>query len=74
MVGERGAELVRLPYGSSVMPAGRTQAMLAGSGGGRMVLEVHSGGSRLDDLLVEVLSRAVRNRGGDVQLVLGGRR
>lgn len=74
LVGERGAELVRLPYGSTVVPNGTTQAMLAGSGGGgggRMVLEINSSGSRLDDLLVELLRRAVRTRGGNVQTVLG---
>lgn len=73
LVGERGAELVRLPYGSQVTPAGQTQTMLtaAGGGGGRTVLEIHSGGTRMDDLLVEVLRRAVRVRGGDVQVVLG---
>jgi hypothetical protein len=40
--------------------------------GGRTVLELRSGGSRLDDLLVELVQRAVVNRGGDVQMVLGG--
>lgn len=34
-------------------------------------LRIESGGSRMDDLLVEVLSRAVRVRGGNVQRVLG---
>jgi len=42
-------------------------------GGDRAVIEIHSGGTQLDDLLVEVLSRAVRRRGGNVQLALGGR-
>lgn len=32
---------------------------------------IKSGGSRFDDLLVEVLAGAVRDRGGDVQVVLG---
>jgi hypothetical protein len=34
-------------------------------------LIIDSAGSRLDDLLVEVLRRAVRTRGGNVQAVLG---
>lgn len=34
IVGERGRELVRLPHGSTVIPNGRTEAMLAGAGGG----------------------------------------
>jgi hypothetical protein len=40
-------------------------------GGAVVQLEIHSGGSALDDLLVELLRKAVRVRGGDVQLVLG---
>lgn len=39
-------------------------------GGGDIV--IRSGGSQLDELLVEVLARAVRRRGGNVQRVLGG--
>lgn len=42
-------------------------------GGGGSVIEIRSGGSQLDDLLVEILARSVRRRGGNVQLVLGGR-
>lgn len=34
MVGEAGRELVRLPYGSTVVPNGQTEAMLAGAGRG----------------------------------------
>lgn len=41
------------------------------TGGGPVELVIHSGGSRMDDLLVEVLRKAVRVRGGNVQLVLG---
>lgn len=65
IVGERGPELVDLPGGSKVIPNHQI------GGAGRVVLEIHSGGSRLDDLLVEVLSKAVRVRGGNVQVVLG---
>ncbi len=32
---------------------------------------IQSGGTQLDDLLVEILSRAIRGRGGNVQSVLG---
>lgn len=72
MVGEQGRELVRLPFGSTVIPHGQTEGMMGGGGGGgRIVLEVHSGGSRLDDVLVEILRNAVRVRGGNVQLALG---
>lgn len=76
MVGEQGRELVRLPFGSTVIPNGQTEAMMAGAGsggGGRTTLYLDTAGSRLDDLLVEVIRLAVRDRGGgDVQLVLGG--
>lgn len=48
--------------------AGATTSVAAG---GPLVLRIESGGSRLDDLLVEVLRKAVRIRGGNVQLVLG---
>lgn len=42
-----------------------------GGGGSRVVLELHSSGSAMDDFLVDLLRRAVRTRGGDVQVVLG---
>lgn len=55
----------------TTMPAATGRA-----GGGRapaptVVLEIKSGGSKVDDLLVELLRKAVRNRGGDAQAVLG---
>jgi hypothetical protein len=50
--------------GETVLPPGR-------SGGGDII--IRSGGTQLDDLLVEVLSRSIGRRGGNVQLVLGGR-
>jgi hypothetical protein len=39
--------------------------------GGRQVLEIRSSGSEVDDLVVEILRRSVRDRGGNVQVVLG---
>jgi hypothetical protein len=64
--GPPGSEMLAiLQAGERVVPAG---------GATSVVLEVHSGGSRLDDLLVEILAGAVGRRGGDVQLVLGGSR
>jgi hypothetical protein len=73
MVGEYGRELIDLAPGSHVYSNPDTERMVAGarSGGGRVVLELRSSGSRLDDLLVEVLHKAIRVRGGDVQVVLG---
>lgn len=67
MVGERGPELLNLPKGAQVTPLP--------AGGGRLgqtVLEVRSGGTALDDLLVEILRSAVRRHGGgNVQVALG---
>ncbi len=56
----------------AVLQAGETVTSAAGSGGG--TLRIDTAGSRLDELLLEVLRRAVKDGGGDVQLVLGGRR
>lgn len=56
----------------AVLQAGERVIPASGAGGG-MVLEIRSGGSSLDDLLVEIMSRAVRVRGGNVQAALGGR-
>ncbi|MCT2591154.1 hypothetical protein LHJ74_14765 [Streptomyces sp. N2-109] len=74
LVGEQGPEIVRLPGGSSVTPHGQTRRILEGSrggGGGRTVIELRSDGSRLAELLLEVLRKSIRDRGGDVQVVLG---
>lgn len=71
VVGEAGPELVHLPRGADVMPmqgGGRP----SGGVGGRTVIEIRSDGSRLADALVWVLQNAIRTRGGDVQVVLGG--
>jgi phage-related minor tail protein len=72
-VGEQGRELVRLAPGSTVIPHGQSENMAAQASGqgGAMVLELHSGGSRLDELILELIRRAVRVRGGNVQTVLG---
>lgn len=67
--------LVQPPSSSAAMGVGRQMAPsvapLTSGTGGMPVLEIHSGGSKLDDLLVEFLRRAVRVRGGNVQIVLG---
>ncbi|MER7002203.1 hypothetical protein ABT297_04030 [Dactylosporangium sp. NPDC000555] len=46
---------------------------LGGGLGGPVVIELRSGGSALDDLLVEILRRAIRARGGSVVRVLEAR-
>ncbi|MFE0378334.1 phage tail protein [Streptomyces inhibens] len=72
LVGEQGPEIVDLPYGSRVRSNPDSRRMAgAAAGGGAVVLELHSGGARLDDLLIEIIRKAVRVRGGDVQFVLG---
>lgn len=61
--GAPGSEMLAiLEAGETVTPAGAQQ---------RTVIEIRSGGSPFDDALVELLARAIRERGGDVQLVLG---
>ena len=70
-VGEQGAELVRLPYGSTVYPAGQSRGMAAGGRQEPIVLELRSGGAAVDNLLLQLLRKAIRVRGGNVQLVLG---
>lgn len=64
--GTPGQEVLSvLQAGERVVPAGR--------GGERVVLELRSSGSRVDELLMEILRRAVKARGGDVQLAVAGR-
>lgn len=59
--------------GAAAVSAPRGVRAAAGAGGGTVVLEVHSGGSRMDDLLIELIRKAVRVRGGgNVQIALGG--
>lgn len=58
--------LIRGGDGASLSaPTGRT------AGAPRAVLEFRSGGTAFDDAMLEVLRRAVRVRGGDVQVVIG---
>jgi hypothetical protein len=63
-VGESGPELMF----SSRQHYVANQQMMAGVGGGGsqpVELVIRSGGSQMDDLLVQILSRAVQVRGGD---------
>lgn len=76
VVGERGRELVKVGPGSQVMNNGATEALLGGGGaggGGVARVEIVSDGSALGDLIVELLRPIIRNRGGNVQLILAGR-
>jgi phage-related protein len=73
MVGEHGRELVRLPFGSSVMTNGATEGLLGGGGGssGPIHIFLQIGDTALGELIVDPLRKAVRTRGGNVQAVLG---
>ncbi|MFG2913361.1 phage tail tape measure protein [Kitasatospora sp. NPDC048298] len=71
-VGEQGPELVRLPGGSTVIPAGQSRAMAEGAvGGGAVTLQLEWVGSNAGDEFMSWLRNNIRIRGGDVQRVLG---
>jgi hypothetical protein len=70
-VGEHGSEFLDLPAGTRVIPHGTARNMTGGGGSSVVRIEFNSGGSRLDDLLVELMRKAVRVRGGVVQTVIG---
>lgn len=68
LIGEGGQDeaVVPLPRGAKGL----------GGGGGRAVIEFHSDGTAAGDAVIELARRAIKVRGGDVQVVLGtgGRR
>lgn len=75
-INEHGPELIDLPSGTKVWSASDS-ARMAGQGGGRgggqpVVLVLQSDGTRLGKLLIEVLRESIRDKGGNVQIVLGG--
>lgn len=84
MINEAGPEIVGLPSGAKVMTAGATRAalesgmvQLGGGDGGSAptkVVELRSDGSALSNWVLKTVREAVRDEGGDVQLVLGPRR
>lgn len=61
VVGERGRELVKLPFGSQVMPNGTTEAMMSrGGGGGRYVIDLRINGRMLRELAIDdAISRGI---------------
>jgi len=75
MVGEGGPELVDLPTGSRVRSNPDTRRMMSGSGAGAptAVIEIRSGGSKMDDMLMEIFRKAVHVRGGNVQIAVMGK-
>lgn len=75
MVGEAGPELVQLPPGSRVRTAGDTRRLTSGGTGGAVPsagrLFIDAAGDDLSQLLLKILRHAIRDQGGDVQVVLG---
>lgn len=75
LVGEQGPEIVDLPSGSMVNPAGESRQMMTRGGEQRVVLDVRfSGttGSRFVDALMEDLQERIRKQyGGNVASALG---
>jgi hypothetical protein len=55
----------------AVLEAGESVGARSAAGATRTVIELRSGGSRLDDALVELLAGAIRERGG-LEVVFGG--
>ncbi|MFI6530518.1 phage tail protein [Streptomyces uncialis] len=75
-VGEQGPEIVRLPYGSTVYPAGTSRGMAAARGGAAgqpIVIQLSIGGREFGELWVDVGRREIKSRGGNVQAILAGR-
>lgn len=52
---------------------GRPEPLRRADAEQRVVLEIHSSGSDIDNMLVKILRRAVKARGGNVQLAIVGR-
>jgi hypothetical protein len=71
-VGEQGPELARLPYGSTVYPAGQSRQMAAAGGGGSapMVIQLNIGGRDFGQLWIDTGKREIKTRGGNVTAVL----
>ena len=75
MVGEQGRELVRLPFGSTVIPHGQTESMMASGEGAVARVELEWVGTNGSDKLFEWLKENIRLRVGggsnSVQKALG---
>lgn len=75
MVGEQGVEMVDLPAGSRVRSNPDTRRLLGQGGGGGGVMQVNLvvDGKRLASVMVDPLRGEIRDKGGNVQSVLGQR-
>lgn len=73
LVGEQGPELVNLPAGSHVRSNPDTRRFFDNqTGGGPSQFVIKSSGRRVDDMLIEILREAIKQRGGNPVTVLGG--
>lgn len=70
-VGEHGAELADLPYGTKVYPSGQSMAMVGAGGGGGGALTIQWIGSNAGDEFMTWLRKNIRIQGGNVQAALG---
>jgi len=75
MVGEQGREMVRLPFGSTVIPNGATEAAMSGGGGGSGVVQLQWVGGNGGDEFMTWLKKNIRATAGSgtdsVQRALG---
>jgi hypothetical protein len=69
-VGEQGPELARLPYGSTVYPAGQSRQMAGGGGSAPMVIQLNIGSRDFGQLWIDTGKREIKTRGGNVTAVL----
>lgn len=71
-VGEEGIEFLRLPTGASVYPranAEQMDTMSANMGGAGGVVLLGSDGSRMGDLIIDIIETAMRAKGGRPELL-----
>ncbi|HZN74785.1 MAG TPA: hypothetical protein VFC00_24380, partial [Micromonosporaceae bacterium] len=75
LVGEHGPEVAEFDRPGRIIPnRALRSAFAAGGGGGEqkpIVLKIEAGTSQLDQMLLAIMKKSIRIRGGNVQLVLG---
>lgn len=76
LVGERGPELYTPNGNGTITPnselaGNRPVSVGISAGSSTVVIQIDSAGARMDDVLVELLRKAIRVKGGNVQVVLG---
>lgn len=74
LVGENGPEIVNLPSGSFVSDASSSRRQMQNSGGSSgspIYLTLQLDGKAVAEVMIDPMKKIIRNRGGDVQAVLG---